>query len=261
MSETEDFLRRYARNISLPQIGKHGQELLTDAKVLIIGAGGLGSPVAMYLAASGVGNIGIIDGDQVELSNLQRQLLFTTADIGKSKAELAKKRLLAINPNIEIIAYNNKLNSVNAKKIISNYDIVADGSDNFSTRFLVNQVCFDLKKTLVSGAVSGFSGQIATFKAYINGNPCYRCFCPDLPPDAELPICIDGGVLGPACGIIASIQATEVIKEILSIGDSLSGFILIYNSLNNSFRKIILKPNHNCVVCGTHVKQVKYAKI
>lgn len=250
MSTTYSF-KRYSRNIALPEIGQQGQEALLDSSVLVIGAGGLGSPVILYLAAAGIGKIGIIDSDRVELSNLQRQILYSENSIGKSKAKEACISANALNPEISVIEYKERLNENNAAKFIYEYDIIADCSDNFTTRFLINDTCFALKKILVSGAVTGFNGQISTFKAHIgNSNPCYRCFCPSIPPEDLLPNCSSGGVLGSVTGVIGSIQATEIIKEILEIGTSLAGNIMIYDSLRGVMRTTKLQKNSSCITCN-----------
>lgn len=243
--------KRYSRNIALPEIGRDGQDTLFNSSVLVIGAGGLGSPVMLYLAASGVGKIGIIDGDRVELSNLQRQILYGDNSIGKSKVTEAAKRINELNPNVSVITYKKRLDKKNAAEIISEYDIIADCSDNFTTRFIINDTCLALKKPLISGAATGFSGQISTFKPYLGTeHPCYCCFCPTLPPEDLLPNCLSGGVLGSITGVIGSIQATEIIKEILHIGQDLSGSIIIYDGLNGKIRKCALRKNKDCKVCG-----------
>ncbi len=247
MNFTDEQKKRYSRQLALPQIGKQGQEALLDAKVLVVGAGGLGSPVALYLAAAGVGNIGIIDSDRVEISNLQRQILFDSESVGKSKVLEAKRRLEALNPDVRVKTYKDRLTTENAAEIISKYSIIADCSDNFATRFLINDACLEKKKILVSGAVIGFSGQISTYKAFLGeGNPCYRCFCPQIPEESTMPTCITGGILGSVAGVLASLQATEIIKEILEITGSLSGNILIYDGLEVSFRKVKLAKLDGC---------------
>lgn len=251
MSLTDSQIKRYARNISLPEIGKAGQEALLESSVLVIGAGGLGVPVMTYLAASGVGRIGIIDGDVVELSNLQRQVIYNESELSRSKVSAAAKFLQSLNPEIKIEVYNTKLDINNAREIIAKYDIISEGSDNFPTRFLTNEICFELKKTLVSAAVIGFSGQVSTFKPHFDDKlPCYRCFCPTDPGESGLPRCVNGGVLGSITGTLGTLQATEIIKELLHVGDSLAGYLLIYDGLKGGFRKVKLKKNKGCVVCG-----------
>lgn len=250
MKNNDSYKKRYSRNIFLPEVGKEGQDMLLDAKVLVVGAGGLGSPLLLYLAAAGVGTIGIIDGDKVDLSNLQRQIIYNEGDIGRSKAEIAASKIKALNPDINVVVYKERLTEKNTD-IIAGYNIVADGSDNFTTRFLLNESCYKLAKTLVSASVIGFSGQLSTFKAHLGSpHPCYRCFCPQIPPENGLPTCSTAGVLGSVAGVMGSLQATEVIKEILQAGDGLSGKILIYNALKQDFRKITLKRNKGCKVCG-----------
>lgn len=244
-------LRRYSRNIILPEIGENGQKKLLDAKVLVIGAGGLGSPCALYLAASGIGTIGIVDDDEVEFSNLQRQILHETSDIGKNKAESAKYALLDLNPDIKVTEINKRLSEENAREIIDKYDIVADGSDNISTRFLVNDTCYFFKKTLVSAAVVGFQGQISTFKAYMGEEyPCYRCLYPVPPPQDTMPSCSHNGIFAPIAGILGAMQAGEVMKEILNIGESLSGYLLRFNIKDNVISKTKLNKDKECPLCG-----------
>jgi len=247
----QDQLRRYSRNIILPEVGEEGQEKLLAARVLVVGAGGLGSPVLLYLAAAGVGNIGIIDDDKVDVSNLQRQVIHETTDIGRPKAESAADALHDLNPDINLAVYNERLDAGNAAKIIGQYDIVADGSDNIDTRFLVNDVCFATEKTLVSAAIHRFEGQLATFKAYLGGdNPCYRCIYPSEPPADAMPSCAEAGILGPVAGVMGAWQATEVLKELLDIGESLSGSLVIFDALKAVSRKVNVKPDPECPVCG-----------
>jgi len=249
MEFTEDQIRRYARHIILPEMGGAGQARLLGAKVLVVGAGGLGSPLILYLAAAGVGCIGVVDDDTVDLTNLQRQVIHTTGRIGQAKADSAKAMVAEINPEVTVVPHRLRLDSVNALEIIGGYDIVADGSDNFPTRFLINDACYLAGKPLVSAAVLRFDGQLATFKA---GGPCYRCLYPDLPPDDLIPSCAQAGVLGAMAGVMGSLQAVEVCKEILGIGESLSGGLLIVEALSTTFRKVRLKPDPACPLCGTH---------
>ena len=238
-------IERYSRQIILKKIGLTGQKKLLKSKVLIVGAGGLGSPIALYLAASGIGTIGIIDNDKVEISNIQRQIIFNSRDIKKNKSIVAAKKLKKINPNINILYFKNKLKKENINKILKNFDVIADGSDNFKTRFLVNDYCLKNKKILVIGAISKFDGHIYTFNFLKKKSPCLRCFIPRMPSNNE-DNCEYEGVLGPLAGIIGSIQANEIIKEILGIGESLCGSILIINSLNLIFRKVKLKKRFKC---------------
>jgi len=242
---TSEQIKRYSRQIVLKKIGVSGQKKLFNAKILIIGAGGLGSPIALYLAACGVGTLGIIDKDKVELSNIQRQILFDTKDIKKNKSLVAANRLKRINPNIKIIHYNKELNKKNIARIAKNFDLLADGSDNFKTRFLINDYCLKNKKILVVGAINKFDGHIYTFNFKQKNSPCLRCLMPKKPFNNE-DNCERDGVLGPIAGIIGSIQANEIIKEILKIGESLVGHILIINSLNLNFRKVKLKKRLKC---------------
>ena len=252
-------INRYSRHILLKEIGGEGQSRLLNSKVLVIGAGGLGSPLLLYLAAAGIGTIGIIDDDTVDLSNLQRQILHQTQDLDKSKAINGKKVLNKLNPEIQINAYNERITASNALKLMSEYDIVADGSDNFATRFLINDAAFLSKKTLVSAAILQFDGQISTFKAFdkkenIGTRPCYRCIFREPPPPGQIPSCSEAGVLGAFCGVLGSLQATEVIKELLGIGESLSGALVILDGLSAEFRKIKVKSDPDCPLCGFNPK-------
>ncbi|MAE42707.1 molybdenum cofactor biosynthesis protein MoeB [Candidatus Woesearchaeota archaeon] len=245
---TKEELIRYSRHLMLPEVGKEGQQKLKQAKVLIIGAGGLGSPAAIYLAAAGVGTIGIVDFDDVEESNLQRQILYTGEDIGKEKTAIIKNQLKKLNPNINVITHDEKLTSSNALEIIKDYDLVIDGSDNFPTRYLVNDACVLLNKPDVYGSIFRFDGQTSVFN-YDDG-PCYRCLFPNPPPRDAIPSCSEGGVLGVLPGVIGTIQATEAIKIILGKGDVLSGRYLVYNALGMKFKELKLNKNKNCPVCG-----------
>jgi adenylyltransferase/sulfurtransferase len=252
---TEQQIQRYARHILLPQVGGVGQQKLLDAKVLVVGAGGLGSPVLMYLAAAGIGTIGVIDNDQVELSNLQRQIVHTTNTIGMNKVDSAAHMLRAINPDVNVIPYNERLGPDNVMDLFEAYDVVADGSDNFATRFLINDAAYFAKRPLVSGAILRFDGQVATFKNFPGGDeigPCYRCIFREPPPEGQIPSCSEAGVLGALCGTVGSLQATEVIKEVLGLGDSLSGGLLIYEALASEFRRIKVKRDPGCPLCGDH---------
>lgn len=244
--------KRYARNLALAEIGQIGQSALIDAKVLVVGAGGLGSPVLLYLAAAGVGNIGIIDSERVELSNLQRQVLFDMAAIGHTKTSAAKSKLLAINPDINISVFKDSFNENNAEKIALDFDIVADCSDNFSTRFLINKTAIKLKKTLVSSAVIGFKGHIAVFKPHADpkNNPCYQCFCPEEPPENLLPICSTSGVLGSVAGTVGSIAASHIIKEVIFADTGNYRQILFYDGMKDSLRKVSLSKNPDCACCS-----------
>jgi molybdopterin-synthase adenylyltransferase len=246
MKFTKKQIDRYSRQIILKKIGVTGQKKLLGSKVLIVGAGGLGSPIAIYLAALGIGKIGIVDKDKVEISNLSRQVLFNTNDVNKSKSIATATKLRKINPDIKIKYFNKKLIKKNINKIAKNFDLIVDGSDNFRTRFLINDYCLKNKKILVSGAINKFDGQIYTFNFLKKKSPCLRCFIPVAPMDPDLDNCENEGVLGTLGGIIGSIQANEVIKEILCIGDSLCGYILVVDSLKLTFRKVKLNKRSDC---------------
>jgi adenylyltransferase/sulfurtransferase len=243
-------IERYARHLVLREVGGPGQAKLKDARVLVIGAGGLGAPLLLYLAAAGVGRIAVIDDDRVALSNLQRQVIFGTPDIGKPKVEGAAEMVARLNPHVRIEAIDGRLRAANALDLIGRHDIVADGSDNFATRFLVNDACFFAKKVLVSAAVTEFDGQLATYKAFDRSGayPCYRCLFAG-PPDAA-PNCSQTGVLGAAAGVMGSLQALEVLKEIAGIGQGLAGKLLIYEALGARFRTVKIAPDAACPLCG-----------
>ncbi|MET1027520.1 MAG: molybdopterin-synthase adenylyltransferase MoeB [Dongiaceae bacterium] len=248
---TDPQLERYARHVVLDEIGEAGQLKLLQAKVLLIGAGGLGAPMALYLAAAGIGTIGLIDDDTVDLSNLQRQVIHSNADIGRPKVESAADGIRRINPEIKVIAHQERLDAKNGAALIAGYDIIADGSDNFRTRYLLNDLCIAGKKTLVSAAMLRFDGQLSTFKAHLGGpHPCYRCIFPDEPPADLIPRCETAGILGALAGVMGSLQATEVLKEVLGLGESLSGQLLIYDALGTTFRKIRAKRREGCASCG-----------
>jgi molybdopterin-synthase adenylyltransferase len=252
MALSDEELERYARHIVLREVGGTGQAQIHAARVLIIGAGGLGSPLALYLVAAGVGALGLVDDDTVSLSNLQRQILFKTVDVCRPKTEAAAKALAALNPGVKIEPHAVRLTAANAKDLIGAYDIVADGSDNFETRFLVNDTCFALGKTLVSAAVTEFEGQLATFKAHDRSAPypCYRCLFPEPPAPGTVPSCSETGVIGAATGVMGSLAALEVLKEIAGIGESLAGRLLIYEALPARFRTVNLPPDPACKICG-----------
>lgn len=248
MSLKDDQIERYSRQIILQDIGGKGQEKILNAKVLIIGAGGLGSPCALYLAAAGIGTIGIVDSDKVELNNLQRQILHSTENVGKPKVESAKERLNVLNPDVKIIPYNLRLTSENILEIIQNYDIIVDGSDNFPTRYLVNDACVMSKKPLSHGGIFKYDGQIMTI---IPGkSACYRCLFPEPPPQGLVPSCQQAGILGVVAGIIGVMQANEVLKYILGNGEILTSKLLIFNALESKFRLVKIPKDENCVVCG-----------
>lgn len=239
---------RHARHIMLKEIGGHGQKLLANAKVVIIGVGGLGSPCALYLAAAGLGQLTLIDDDVVDLSNLQRQIIYRTQDIDKPKTEIAKKSLLELDPELEIIAIQSKIDETNARDLLKNADLVIDGCDNFTTRHLVNKICHELKIPLLSGALGRFDGQIAAFD-YKADSPCYQCFVPEAPTEAET--CAQMGVIGAVAGVIGTMMALEAIKIITHAGDSLFGKIMIYNGLNANSRILKLSKDKKCAICGT----------
>jgi len=249
MDFTEDQIHRYARHILLQEVGGVGQAKLLAAKVLVIGAGGLGSPVILYLAAAGVGTIGVVDNDIVDLSNLQRQIAHTTARIGTAKVTSAVTAVADINSDVKVVPHHERLTNANIMALIADYDIVIDGSDNFATRFLVNDACYLAKKTLVSAAVLRFDGQLATFKAHTSG-PCYRCIYAEAPPEGSVPSCSEAGVLGAVAGVMGTLQGTEVLKEILGIGESMSGRLLIYDALSTAFRTVKVNPDPECPLCG-----------
>lgn len=244
-------LERYSRHIILPEIGGAGQQTLKKARVLVIGAGGLGSPLLLYLAAAGIGTIGVVDDDTVSLSNLQRQVLHGTEDLGHHKTESAAIGVARINPHVRVVEHTLRLTAENAEALIGAYDIVADGSDNFDTRFLVNDTCFRMKKTLVTAAILRFDGQLSTFKAYQGEtHPCYRCVFPEPPPPGSIPACSEAGVLGALGGVMGSLQALEVVKELLGLGDSLSGRLLLYDALRGDIRAVKLRRDPQCRTCG-----------
>ena len=239
-------IERYSRQIVLKKIGAGGQTKLLNSSVLIVGAGGLGSPIALYLSALGIGKIGIIDKDKIEISNLSRQVIFETRDIKKDKATTAVKKLKKINPNIKLQSFNKKLTSKNINKIASKYKLIIDGSDNFKTRFLINDYCLKNKKILISGAISKFDGHVYTFNFLKEKSPCLRCFIPKMPRNGEVDNCEFDGVISTLCGLVGSIQANEAVKEIVNIGESLCGYILVIDALKLSFRKIKLDKRSDC---------------
>ena len=251
MDFTDEQLERYARHIILKDVGGEGQKALLSARVLVVGAGGLGSPLLLYLAAAGVGTIGIIDNDVVELSNLQRQVVHHTADIGTPKVVSAAEKIAALNPDIKVEAIEKRLTPENAAEIIGAYDIIADGTDNFKTRHLVSDTCVALRKTLVSAALGPYEGQIATFKPHAgDGLPCYRCFLPVEPDADEQRTCSDFGILGAVAGVVGSLQALEVLKEITGVGEGLAGKMLMVDTFTMNIRKIGLPKDPGCPVCG-----------
>jgi thiazole biosynthesis adenylyltransferase ThiF len=248
---TEEQIKRYARHIILPEVGGNGQEKLLNSKVLVIGAGGLGSPAILYLAAAGVGTIGIVDFDVVDFSNLQRQVIHNTERVGTPKVESARKTAEMLNPDVKVITYNTRISKENIMDIIKDYDVVLDGTDNFPTRFLINDACYFAGKPLVSAAMLRFEGQVSVFD-YRNKekSPCYRCLFPEPPPPGLVPSCQEAGILGSIGGIMGCIQATEAIKLILGIGEPLVGKLLIMDALSMDFRKVKLRKDPNCPLCG-----------
>ena len=250
MALSNDEVKRYSRHLIMPEVGVDGQEKLKKGSVLCIGAGGLGSPAALYLAAAGVGTIGIVDFDVVDFSNLQRQIIHGTPDVGRSKLASAKDRLLALNPLINIETYETALSSKNALELFKPYDIILDGTDNFPTRYLVNDACVLLGKPNTYGSIFRFEGQASVFAT--KGGPCYRCLYPEPPPPGLVPSCAEGGVLGVLPGVIGTIQATEAVKLIMGIGEPLIGRFLIYDALKMKFRELRLKKDPDCPVCGTN---------
>jgi len=248
---TEEQIKRYARHIILPEVGGKGQEKLLSSKVLVIGAGGLGSPAILYLAAAGVGTIGIVDFDVVDFSNLQRQVIHNTERVGTPKVESAKKTVEMLNPDVKVIAYNTRISKENIMDIIKDYDVVLDGTDNFPTRFLINDACYFADKPLVSAAMLRFEGQVSVFDFRMKEqSPCYRCLFPEPPPPGLVPSCQEAGILGSIGGIMGCIQATEAIKLILGIGEPLVGKLLIMDALSMDFRKVKLRKDPNCPLCG-----------
>jgi adenylyltransferase/sulfurtransferase len=247
----DEQLRRYSRHLILPEVGIEGQTKICSASVLCIGAGGLGSPIALYLAAAGIGRLGLVDFDAVELSNLQRQVIHGTPDVGRPKTESARDTLRRINPNLEVTLHPARLTSQNALEVLRPYDIVVDGTDNFPTRYLTNDACVLLRKPNVYGSIFRFEGQASVFAPHLGG-PCYRCLYPEPPPPGMVPSCAEGGVLGVLPGIIGLIQTTEILKLILGAGVSLLNRLLLYDALEMKFRELKLRRDPECPVCGEH---------
>jgi adenylyltransferase/sulfurtransferase len=248
---TESELQRYARHIILPEIGGVGQAKLRAAKVLVIGAGGLGAPLLQYLGAAGIGTIGIVDHDAVALSNLQRQVIHRTSDVGVAKVESARRALAEINPEVRVIAHQTRLAPDNVLALLAGYDIIADGSDNFATRYLLTDACFLARKTLVAAAILRFEGQLSTYKPHLGPPyPCYRCVFPEPPPPDAVPSCAAAGVLGAMAGTVGAWQATEVVKEILGVGESLSGTLLLYDALDARVDRLKVARRADCPLCG-----------
>lgn len=264
-SLTEAQRDRYSRHLLLPEVGEAGQAKLLKSKALLLGAGGLGSPAALYLAAAGVGTLGLVDADVVDASNLQRQIMHATSRVGMSKVESAAKTLTDLNPDVKVVGYNERLTSANVERIFSEYDVVVDGTDNFPTRYLVNDASVWLGKPVVHGSIFRFDGQVTTFaprkaaeKLGIEPGPCYRCLYPEPPPPHLAPSCQEAGVLGILPGIIGVIQATEAIKILLGKGDLLVGRLLTYDSMKMKFRDLRIRRDENCIVCGKKPSVTKY---
>ena len=248
---TDDEITRYSRNILLAEVGGAGQARLRAARVLVVGAGGLGSPLALYLAAAGVGTLGLVDDDRVDLSNLQRQVAHTTDRVGMAKVDSAAAACRAINPSVTVEAHATRLTADNAMALVGAYDLVCDGCDNFPTRFLVADACALARRTLVSAAVLRFDGQLSTFKPHAGG-PCYRCLHPAPPPPGLVPTCAEAGILGAVTGVMGTMQATEALKEVMGIGDGLSGRLLVWDALAARVRTIKLPRDPACPLCGPH---------
>jgi len=245
---TREQILRYSRHLIMPEVGIEGQQKLQDAAILLIGAGGLGSPLGLYLAAAGIGRLGIVDFDTVDFTNLQRQIIHRTEDVGRLKVESAKERINAINPDVEVATFNVKISRENILDLIDPYDVVIDGTDNFPTRYLVNDACVFKKKPNIYGSIFRFDGQATVFAPFTG--PCYRCLYPEPPPPGMVPSCAEGGVLGVLPGIIGVIQATEAVKLIIGQGEPLIGRLLLYNALKMEFRELTIKRNPQCPVCG-----------
>ncbi len=253
MELSEEQFQRYARHLILDEVGEEGQERLLRSRVLVVGAGGLGSPLLLYLAAAGVGTIGIVDDDRVDITNLQRQIVHATRNIGMLKVDSARQMLAAINPDIRAETHPARLTAENGETIVAGYDLVADGSDNFTTRYLLTDLCCRLEKPLVAAALSPFEGQLSTFRPYLgSGHPCYRCLFRDPPPPGLVPRCEEAGILGAVAGVLGTLQAVEVLKELLGLGDSLDGRLLIYDAMRAGFHTIRIAKDPECPTCGQH---------
>ena len=248
---SEEQLHRYARHIVMPEVGGTGQVRLLNARVLVVGAGGLGAPLLMYLAAAGIGTLGVVDNDEVDLSNLQRQVIHTTDRIGVAKTESAVQAIRALNPDVNVNTHYERFEADNALRIVEGYDVVCDGTDNFATRYLVNDACYLAKVPLVSAAMLRFDGQLTTFRAYEDGDrPCYRCLFPSAPPEGVVPSCSEAGIFGAIAGVMGSLQAVEVLKEVLELGDRLNGVLVIYDALGAEFRRVNYTRDPDCALCG-----------
>jgi adenylyltransferase/sulfurtransferase len=251
MTFTEPQIRRYARHILLPEVGGAGQARLLSARVLVVGAGGLGSPLLLYLAAAGVGTLGVADDDSVDLSNLQRQVIHGSGDLGRPKVASAAARIAEVNPEVTVEAHQVRLTAANASELVSAYDLVADGSDNFATRFLLADACHLARRPLVAAALLRFEAQLTTSKAYAGGGlPCYRCIFPEPPPPGTVPSCAEAGVFGALAGLAGSLQAVEVLKELLDLGEGLAGRLMLVDALAAEFRKLAVRRDPGCRLCG-----------
>lgn len=250
---TDAELERYARHVILDEVGEEGQIKLLESRVLVVGAGGLGSPVLLYLAAAGIGTLGIVDFDTVDMTNLQRQIIHSTDEIGEPKVRSAADRLELLNPEIEIVQHRARLSAANARDIVAGYDLVVDGSDNFSARYLTNDICYFLKKPLVSAALVRFEGQLSTFRAYESG-PCYRCLFPTPPDPTLVPRCDTVGIFGAVAGVLGTLQATEVLKELLGLGTPMTGRLMLYDALDQTFRTVKTGKDPDCPLCGPNPK-------
>lgn len=251
MDFTEEQIERYSRHIIMPEIGGKGQAKLLGAKVFVLGAGGLGSPSLLYLAAAGVGTIGIADADVVDLSNLQRQIIHREDTIDVAKVESAKQAIKNLNPDVNVITYNERINETNVMDIIKDYDIILDGCDNFPTRFLMNDACYFAGKPLVSGSMFRFDGQVTIFEGHKDEAPCYRCLYPEPPPAGLVPSCQEAGILGALAGVVGVLQAIEALKLILGSGDSLAGHLMLFDAMKMTFRKVKVRKDPECALCGS----------
>ena len=251
MELTEAQFQRYARHLILDEVGEEGQARLLAARVLVVGGGGLGSPLLLYLGAAGVGTLGVVDDDVVDLSNLQRQVIHASTSIGASKVESARVSLAALNPDVRVETHALRLEHENAAALVAQYDLVADGSDNFATRYVLNDVCYRLGKPLVAASLAPFDGQLSTFKAHLGPpHPCYRCLFREPPPPDLIPRCDTAGILGAVAGVMGTLQATEVLKELLGIGESLSGTLLLYEALRAQFHRVRIPRDPDCPTCA-----------
>jgi adenylyltransferase/sulfurtransferase len=251
MELSEEQFHRYARHLILDEVGEEGQARLLEARVLVVGAGGLGSPLLLYLAAAGIGTLGVVDADRVDLTNLQRQVVHATDRVGDLKVESARAAVEAVNPGIRLETHAVRLDAGNARELVASYDLVADGSDNFATRYLLNDVCYALERPLVAAALAPFDGQLSTYKAHLGaGHPCYRCLFREPPPPDLIPRCETAGILGAVAGVVGTLQAVEVLKELLGIGESLSGTLLMYDALRAAFHRVKVPKDPECPLCG-----------